>query len=155
MSFLPGFYPFCLSCTLYCSLAVISLRISWAVEAISKVRILLNAFVPLNIIILAHNHLAYSEDWHVLNEASQIMQQAVEVALGLPSGLIEVIPSEVYSKHYIPNTTHLKNRLEGVFEGLELLVNQQDETIELPEEDSEVKKPQRAIKKRNATYPRV
>src|SRR5713226_6846449 len=29
LSFLPGFYLFCLSCTLYCSLAVISLRISW------------------------------------------------------------------------------------------------------------------------------
>lgn len=124
------------------------------VEALSKVRVLLNNFVPLNIIIFTHSLLTYTTDTRRLGDAARILQNAVEALLDFRLELTTEVPSHVHSKHYIADTTYLINRLNKVEKELDDLNEQQivEENIVLEPTIENIRKPQKAIKRRSVPH---
>lgn len=128
------------------------------VEALGKVRVLLNDFVPLNIILFAHAHLAYTIGKNMLGEVATALQDAVEAFLDFRLELTKVVSNQVHDKHYIANTANLIARLEKVFQTLKDLEEQR--LVEADEENESklavenIRKIQRNVKRRDVPHPK-
>lgn len=94
------------------------------VEAINKVRILLNNVVPLNIIFRAHGHLTYTQDQQMLGAAGNIMQEAVNALLNYRERLTTEIFKSANTLHQEKETARLISTLENTSNQLELLEKQ-------------------------------
>ncbi len=111
------------------------------VEALSKVRILTKNIEPLNIVLMAHGHLANTEDKDILTSASASMQNAVEALLDYRVKLTAKILISTNSLDHKRETAELIHRLYDIDNKLISLEDQRGRQQTLEERDEFLPKP--------------